>query len=221
MQNRLLCCLAIVAVTMLFCGVQQANAQNVPDELSDRQKRRQNAAVMPTPEQQVVIKEFVREHHPELVELLDRLESGRPAIYERAIKDVAKSHGRLMRIQKNTPNRYEAALELWKVRSRIHVASARVAVNDSPEHRDQLRTLVEQQIELRIQQLKSEQQRAEQRMQRVQDQLAKFGEEGDLVREARIEKESKSAINRIRRLGKKKKQNKNQNEKAEAGDGSQ
>lgn len=225
--NRIFCCLSLAVTLVLFVGVQSTIAQDAKDtqgaqdKPAMKQKRKQKANALPSQEEQVAIKEFVQEHHPELINLLDRLEVRRPAIYTRAIKNVAKSHKRLMNVKKNNPDRYETALELWKVKSRVHLASARVILKDSPERREDLRKLVEQQIELRLQQLEFDKQKAGQRLQKVNDLIAKFGAEGDTLREAKIEKESKAAINRFRGLNKKSKKNKRQDEKLESGDGSQ
>lgn len=226
---------SVTLVLVLFLGVQAGNAlaqesqENAPAAKQKTQKtqkpkaqKRKQKDQIPSPEQQVVIKEFIQEHHPELIELLDRLEVRRPAIYSRAMIDVAKAHKRLANIQESNSERYDAALELWKVRSRIHVASARVVIKDSPENRERLRELVARQIELRTANLEFEQRKAEQRIQKIQDQLVKFGVEGSSEREARIEKETKVALNRFRGLNKKgKRQNKKQENNPSPGDGSQ
>ncbi len=145
---------------------------------------------MPTVGQQKELKQFVRKNHPELIRLLNWLETNRPEQYEKAIKSLAQSHNRLLMIQKRDPERYESALEQWNLRSRIQFTAAQLALKDSPRLRQQLEELVRKQVELRTAQLKQEAARAGQRLVRIQAQIERLDSNFDEV----VDREMRTAI---------------------------
>lgn len=182
-----------------------------------------------TARQQGNVKRFVRQNHPEILRLVNRLQDGHPKAYANAMKSLAVSYRRLNNIQKNAPERYEAALKRWNVRSRIKVLSARIAIKDTPERQQELKELVTEEIGLRIAQLQEEQLRVTQRMEKVEKRLARLTPETESEREALIAREMKTAVRRSQKLlsgqkGKKskpQKQKKRKQNETESGDGSQ
>ena len=160
---------------------------------------------------------------------MNRLQDGHPKAYANAMKSLAASYRRLNNIQKNAPERYEAALKRWNVRSRIKVLSARIAIKDTPERQQELKELVTEEIGLRIAQLQEEQLRVTQRMEKVEKRLARLTPETESDREALIAREMKTAVRRSQKLlsgqkGKKskpQKQKKRKQNETESGDGSQ
>lgn len=179
--------------------------------------------------QQGEVKDFVRKNHPEIMRLLNRLQDRHPKAYVKAMKSIAVSYRRLNNIQKNTPERYDAALKRWNVRSRIKLLSARIAIKDTPERQQELKKLVSEEIELRVAQLKEEQARVTQRMEKVEKRLLKLTPETESERETLIAREMKTAIRRTQILlsglkgnkSKAQKQKRRKQNETESGDGSQ
>jgi hypothetical protein len=82
---------------------------------------------------------FVREHHPELADLLDQLKPMKAAEYQAALKDLDRDVRRLDQLKTKSPNRYEPELSLWISRSRIRLLSARLAMSEDGELREKLK----------------------------------------------------------------------------------
>ncbi len=118
---------------------------------------------------------FVKEHHPELERLLQTLEKNRPEKYRMAMRGLSQSVDRIKAIE-NEPVRYQAALRNWKLKSRIDLLAARIALKDDPELRAELRELISQSAEMRSKQLQMESRRARQRVRRIEQQLARLND---------------------------------------------
>ena len=186
-----------------------------------------------TARQQGEIKRFVRENHPEIMRLVMRLQDRHPKAYVNAMKSIAASYRRLNNIQQNSPERYDAALKRWNVRSRIKLLSARIAIKDTPQRRQELKELVAEGIELRVAQLQEEQARMTERMEKVERRLSKLTPETESEMEALITREMKMAIRRSQKLlpgqkgnnSKSQRQQKNKKKQkhneSESGDGAQ
>jgi len=182
-----------------------------------------------TAKQQGDIKRFVRENHPEIMRLVNRLQDRHPRAYVNAMRSIAASYRRLNNIQKNSPERYDEALKRWNVRSRIKLWSARIAIEDTPQRQQELKKLIAKEIEFRVAQLRDEQARVTERMEKVERRLAKLTPETESEREALIAREMKMAIRRTQKLlsgqkGRKpkpQKQKKRKQDETESGDGSQ
>jgi hypothetical protein len=101
---------------------------------------------------------FVRENHPELAELLDLLKAMKPDQYERAINELWQTSKALGNMKKNDPRRYQAALDVWKAKSRVELVAAQMVGAPTAERESQLRTALDHQIaaELRQQKLERE-----------------------------------------------------------------
>lgn len=137
--------------------------------------------------------EFAREHHPELAALLKRLKAGSPQGYEEAIRDLSRVNERLARMRGRAPERYELELELWKLDSRIRLLAARLAMNDDPELRDQLQTLIRKKLDVRKASLEDEQKRITARLDRIESDLTELQKDRDALVEAEQERLLKSA----------------------------
>jgi len=79
-----------------------------------------------TPEREAAALTFVRAHHPELAELLDRLKTRRPQEYQKAIRELFRASERLAQSQEQAPQRYEMELSEWKLQSRVQLLVARM-----------------------------------------------------------------------------------------------
>jgi hypothetical protein len=109
-----------------------------------------------SPERVAAILAFAREHHPELAELLARLEMTDGKQFEKALADLGKDVDRLDRTKTNNPVQYERALRRWKLDSRIRLIVARLSMADSSELEAELRAAIEERLTLRQQDLRDE-----------------------------------------------------------------
>ena len=138
---------------------------------------------------------FVKEHHPELIKLLQVLKRQQRPAYDRVVRDLAADSERLNRIQERLPDRYDLALAAWKLDSRIQLLRARWSMDESERIERQIRELLEQRLANLLQQQEKEHARQVERLEktrrtveRLQMSIAKLKEnpqdviEGDLKR---------------------------------------
>ena len=136
---------------------------------------------------------FVNEHHPELKKLLQILEKRRPEKYNAAMQGLSQSYDRLVALE-GDPKKHQAALDSWKLKSRIDLLAARIALKDNPDQRKQLHRLVSDGVDNRTEQLQAEKLRIEQRLKRIDQQLERLSDN----REQEIERQVDLAIRKIR-----------------------
>ncbi len=116
--------------------------------------------------------EFARRHHPELAALLEQLKTNVPKEYQAAIADLDRSRQRLEKSREKTPEQYDLELAEWKVNSRIRLLVARLTMGADETLKDELFAAVKERHDIRTQLLAAEQQRLQQRLEKVHDQLA-------------------------------------------------
>ena len=113
---------------------------------------------------------FVHQHHPELTRLLKSLEKNRPRQYQSAMRSLSNSYHRLQLLkEQGKTKQYDAALEQWKLSSRIKLKAAQVAVKDTPQQRKQLESLIAKQFDSRIDALRAEEARLSERLKRLSE----------------------------------------------------
>ena len=69
---------------------------------------------------------FAEAHHPELAKLLTTLKTS-PAAYRSAVNELLRQRDRLERLRDRDHDRYQLALDQWKLASRTKLAAARAA----------------------------------------------------------------------------------------------
>jgi hypothetical protein len=121
--------------------------------------------------------EFVREHHPELADLLNQLKENRPKEYQKAVRDLSRVRERLHAMRKNDDQRYQLELSVWKAETRIQLLAARLKMGDQPELRDQLRQALGEQMDLRLAVLRHEREMAKQRIAKLDAQIERLDKE--------------------------------------------
>jgi hypothetical protein len=164
-------------------GVCLANAC-LADELQVAQalKTRSNApAPKPAPEPvdpaEANVLEFVREHHPELRELLSQLKASRPREYEKAVRDLSRVRDRLFAMSKTNDERYAVELANWKTETRIQLLAAKLHMGENAELLQQLRQALSEQVDLRRQLLQFDRAAAEERLQRLDAQIQRLDQD--------------------------------------------
>lgn len=157
-------------------------------------------AVTPARESKAIA--FAKRHHPELAELLSNLKRGHAPTYQKAIREVWQSSERLERLRENDAERYQLALRVWTLDSRIRLIAARSTMSGDTANESELRDLLTERQTARLAMSKLERQRLITRLERVEGQIQQMesdptaGVESDL---ARIKRDIRAAANRERR----------------------
>lgn len=147
-------------------------------------------------QQERIAQKFAEQHHPELAALLSHLKEMDEPKYTAAINELFRTHERLLRYQERSPERYQIELELWKIDSRVRLLVARSASGMEEETRTQIKQLLVQRNELRMQQLSSERDRLEDRLQRLNSQIKDLQNDSDVIAERDLERLMRSAQTR-------------------------
>ena len=118
--------------------------------------------------------QFVKDHHEGLAPLLKSLEKNRPRQYQLAMRSLSRTYSRIQTLKEQEKlKQYDNALNQWKLKSRIQLKAAQVAVQDTPQRRKQLESLIAKQYDLRIKSLRNEQAVLKDRLNRVSDLVEK------------------------------------------------
>ena len=157
---------AICAITLLCCATGSARAQK-EFELVGTQ-------VQPTFEQlESDAIAFVKEHHPELVALLQSLKSMRQKEYDMAIREIVRTKKRLEALAKKEIDLHGMELDAWKLKSKIDLLMARGIAQDKSFDKNALRELLSQQLENQKKRWKREQNSLAKRQELLAELLAR------------------------------------------------
>ena len=137
---------------------------------------------------------FAAKHHPELATLIRQLRRMNPDAYQKAIQELSHTSERLSRLEERAPDRYAAELALWKLDSRIRLLAAQSAMSDEDDRREQIRELLLERADVRLQQLESERARVAARLKRLDRSI----EELQTHRPELVEKELNSLLKSAR-----------------------
>ena len=148
---------------------------------------------------------FVKEHHPELVQLLQHLKKNRKPEFQAAMVDLDRAEKRITLHKDRNPERYLIELNLWKSRSRIRMLMAQLAVQDNPKIQAGLKREVARFFKCREQQLLNDKQRLQDRLQNVNESLKKISDE----REDLVERQFQSYLRNAQRQRKQNENDKN------------
>jgi hypothetical protein len=127
-----------------------------------------------TPEREAAAITFVRQHHPELVDLLNQLKESKPAEYQTAIRELFQTSERLAQLREQDPERYELELAAWKIKSRIQLLAARSTMSADKAFEDQLHAALVEQGDVRLKLMKLERDRTAQRLEKLDKNIAQY-----------------------------------------------
>ena len=142
--------------------------------------------------------EFAREHHPELARLVGQLRKSKPAQFKSAVRHLIQSQERLERLQTRSPERYETALEAWKLDSRIRLLAARMTMSEDPELEAELRTVLRQRTDLRLRQLSEERDRLSTRLKRIEETISRIESDPEAAAARDLERVKKNLTRQSR-----------------------
>ena len=151
-----------------------------------------------TPERETAVTDFVDKHHPELGALLAHLKTNQPKEYERAVRDLFRVTEKLAMVKDRDDRQYDLELKVWKAQSRAQLLVARLKMTDpesanTDELKAQLREILTEQLQARIEVMRLERERTATRLDRLNQDIGKF----EKNREAVIDSHVQNLMNQV------------------------
>jgi hypothetical protein len=155
--------------------------KEAPQKEFSKKENKAKPAILVTPEREAAVLTFVQRNHAELADLLAALKTNDPQQYERAIRDIFRTTERLAQIQERDPLQYELEIAAWTAQSRVQLLAAKLKMESSEELIKQLREALQTQNEARVALLKHERQKAADRIDKLDAEIARFQSDRDNV----------------------------------------
>lgn len=155
-------------------------------------KAKSNAALTADQEQEALA--FARNQHPELADLLVKLQEKNPKEFEKALQELHRAQQRLSRLAEQNPQRFPLELNLWKVDSRIRLVMGQMMLERDSEEAE-LKALINERRNLKIELLKFDRSQAAEKVASLDRQLEQ------LQRDA--ESDTEKELAKVRQLAKK------------------
>jgi hypothetical protein len=153
----------------------------------DRARDKPDSGPIPEAAREETALTFVREHHPELAELLEQLKAMKPDQYQKAIAELAQTSRALANLKKNDVRRYRAALDVWKARSRAELLAAETVGTPGAEQEGRLRAAVENQLAAEIRQQRLDRELLKERLKKLDATIERLETQRTAVVEARAQ----------------------------------
>ena len=169
----------LTLATLLAATLSHLAAQDSPANPGRRAAGEAKPPMAVTPEREAAVMTFIERNHPALKEVLASLKSSRPKEYERAIRDLYQTSERLANLKERDPKLFDLELEHWTLRSQIQLLAAQMVMASSDEIRAKLRALLSKQLDVRAKILELDRQRAEERLKRVEGEIARIASDRD------------------------------------------
>jgi len=146
--------------------------------------RRENLPPLPVREKMALA--FVREHYPELAELVAALKPIRTDEYERAISELYLNSRNLAHLRLQDPPRYEASLEAWKAKLKLHVLAAELATGTRADPREPLHAALVRLFDAQLKLQRLEQAAVKAQLQKLTERLERTEKNRDALIEAQL-----------------------------------
>ena len=224
-RHRLFCS-AIAFVLILLCSTAsawQVNSSETDALLVEPKIERSNKKDTKAPPKKLSdariaeLLGFAKQHHPEILPLLDFLKTKRPKKFDKVINRLNRDVNKLEKVKQRSPEAYQAGLAAWVNQSQTQLYAAQFKVAADQETADKLREkikmLVTENIDARIE----FQERERARLQAKGDRLEKVIENQKAAREATIRKRVNSVTKRAPNMSKKNKSPKVKEKSAKQG----
>lgn len=177
MKSCLLTFFALLIATCCSCpSIAQEDAKPQATSAEEQQalEKRKAAAAQAAAKRKEKVLAFVREHHPELEQMLSKLEESKQRQYRAAMQGLNKEVSQLEAIKKKNPQRYNLGVQQWSIESRIKVALAQIKLNDTKENRDALRALIARQVNFQIERTKIDRETTKKRLATLAKRIAEM-----------------------------------------------
>ena len=151
-----------------------------------------------TPEREAAVTNFVDRNHPELAALLSHLKSKQPKEYDRAVRDLYRVTEKLAMVSERDSRQYDLELKVWKAQSRAQLLVARLKMTepesgDREEITNQLREVLSEQVQARLEVMKLERDRVVGRLEKLNDEIGRLERD----RESAIDSHLKNLTNQV------------------------
>lgn len=146
-----------------------------------------------TAEREAAVMTFVQQNHAELNELLAHLRENRHKDYERAIRELSRDAERIGQLKDRDSKQYDLELKAWTIKSRIQLLTAQMVMGDKEEIRGQLKTLLNEQLDVRTSLAKRERGRAQERLSRLDQEISRLENERQKIVDNQLQMLTKSA----------------------------
>lgn len=189
------------------------------DDKSKQKEAVQNAAtrppavkakVPPAPVPAKRIRElfqFVEQHHRALKPLLKTLERRHEVKFQVAMRTLDREVRSLQVQKKNSPGRYDRSLKIWVLRSQAKLVAAKIVTSKTDKAKaklqKELESLVNQQLDLRQDQLQADLQAYQSRVDRLKKQQAELKSK----RRVMVERQVDSLVRSLKGMTRNNKQN--------------
>lgn len=198
-------CGLLLVMASAVCSA-QSDPANDKSEKSDKSSQASKSVKpegsLTEDETEKSVLEFVKEHQPELADLLNFLKKRKSKDYDIAMRESRKVRDRLLSIKARDSELYDVELAIWKNAAQIRLLAASASAKSrklSQEDRARLEGLIKHENELNIQRLSLEKARLESRVNQLSQQLARRQEQSESV----VSKSIKTWEARIERSGEK------------------
>ena len=151
------------------------------EKTTGKSPRQPVSQIVITPAREAAALTFAQTHHAELAKLLSRLKRRNKTQYERAIRELFRTSERLARLQEVNSGRYLSSLKMWQLDSRIRLLAARMTMSNAPKLEAQLKTLITERQDLRLEQLQQDRDKTQARLDRIDESINKITQDRELA----------------------------------------
>lgn len=123
--------------------------------------------------------QFAIAHHPELAEILQTLRKSNKQQFQAAISDLSREQERISRLNERDSERAKLSITAWQVESRLRLEVARFTMTQDAEREARIKELLSERARVRRELLELEHRRAQQRLAKLEEQLAQQKENSD------------------------------------------
>lgn len=189
---KLVLSISLFAVLLVGGVLAQEKGENPAAPAKQASAKNKNELPI-TAEREAAVMTFVQQNHAELKELLNHLRDNRRKDYERAIRELSRDAERISQLKTRDAKQYELEIQAWTIKSRIQLLTAHLAMGDNEEIRSQLRSLLNEQMDVRASLLKREKDRAQDRLAKIEQDLSRLENERQKIVENQLQVLTKSA----------------------------
>lgn len=152
------------------------------------------------PNREAAAMSFAQQYHPELAELLTRLRDNNPAQFAKAVRELDQTRDRLEKNRERDPERYSIMLHEWQLDSRVRLLAARLTMSTSTELEAELRQVLNERHDVRLQLLTYDRERSKVRLQKMDEQIAEHVQSREATVDREVDRIKKSADLRKRTM---------------------
>ncbi|HEY4260594.1 MAG TPA: hypothetical protein VGM98_10545 [Schlesneria sp.] len=179
-----------IAIATSFISLSSSRANDKTDKATKERPRAsakvEKVAAKPpvvavTPEREAAAIVFAQQNHPELASLLEGLKRNAPKEYQAALVELDRAVDQLAKIKGKSPERYEIELAEWKMTSRIRLLAARLSMYSDPTVETELRNALRERLEFRIAAQRTERDRMQGRVNKLDSQIEEMTSKADSI----------------------------------------